>query len=78
VGSQQRRPHSSHPDDHCAGKLLLENDKCFILFIYFRLQGRYDVVCPAKSAYDLKVKFPEAVLNVGCFWDLFLFLFLNA
>lgn len=28
------------------------------------VQGRYDVVCPAVSAYDLKRAFPEAVLTV--------------
>jgi proline iminopeptidase len=28
------------------------------------VQGRYDCVCPAKSAYDLKQVFPEAELNI--------------
>jgi proline iminopeptidase len=28
------------------------------------VQGRYDVVCPAKSAYDLKEVFPEAILHM--------------
>ncbi len=28
------------------------------------VQGRYDVVCPAISAYELQKAFPEAELNV--------------
>ncbi|KAG8995082.1 hypothetical protein FRB90_000278 [Tulasnella sp. 427] len=28
------------------------------------VQGRYDVVCPARSAYDLKKVFPEAELTI--------------
>lgn len=28
------------------------------------VQGRYDVVCPIISAYDLKQAFPEAALTV--------------
>ncbi len=28
------------------------------------VQGRYDVVCPAKSAHDLKAAFPEAELHM--------------
>ena len=28
------------------------------------VQGRYDVVCPAKSAWDLKKRFPEADLKI--------------
>ncbi|KIO17932.1 hypothetical protein M407DRAFT_246609, partial [Tulasnella calospora MUT 4182] len=28
------------------------------------IQGRYDVVCPARSAYDLKKVFPEAELTI--------------
>ncbi|KAF9509433.1 hypothetical protein BS47DRAFT_151265 [Hydnum rufescens UP504] len=27
------------------------------------VQGRYDVVCPAKSAYDLKKAWPEITLH---------------
>jgi proline iminopeptidase len=27
-------------------------------------QGRFDVVCPAKSAWDLHKKFPEAELHL--------------
>jgi proline iminopeptidase len=30
----------------------------------FIVQGRYDVVCPAKSAWDLKQKWPEAELVI--------------
>lgn len=28
------------------------------------VQGRYDMVCPARSAYDLKKVFPEAELTI--------------
>lgn len=28
------------------------------------MQGRYDVVCPAVSAHDLKQAFPEASLHM--------------
>ncbi|KAI8815717.1 Alpha/Beta hydrolase protein [Fimicolochytrium jonesii] len=36
----------------------IQHIPCFIA------QGRYDVVCPARSAYDLKKRWPEAELHI--------------
>jgi proline iminopeptidase len=31
------------------------------------VQGRYDIVCPAETAYELSVRWPEATLVVAPF-----------
>ena len=50
---------------YCVDKILVHINHYFYTYRHIPtviVQGRYDVVCPAVSAYDLKTAFPEAEL----------------